>query len=73
MSMATTIAGWCSPPLGGGGNSLDSGHLSGDDAHVGGGHHRVSAAGHVAADARDWDMLVTEHDTRQRFDFDIEH
>jgi pimeloyl-ACP methyl ester carboxylesterase len=52
----------------------DAGHagdLGGDDGHVGGGQKRVFAAGNVAADGLDRDVLVAEDDAGHGFDLDV--
>ena len=56
-----------------GDDALDPGHLGGDDRHVGGGEQRIFAARHIAADRVDRDVLVAEHDARQRLDLDVAH
>ena len=52
---------------------LDARDLRRDDAHVGGGDHRVAAAGHVRADARDRDVPVAEPDAGKRLDLEVDH
>ena len=52
---------------------LDARDLRRDDAHVGGGDHRVAAAGHVRADALDRDVPVAEPDARERLDLEVRH
>ena len=45
----------------------------GDDRHVRGGDHRIAPARHVAADRVHRDVLVAEHDARQRLDLEVAH
>ena len=52
---------------------LDACDLRRDDAHVGGGDHRVAAAGHVGADVLDRDVPVAEPDARERLDLEVGH
>ena len=54
-----------------GDDALDAGDLGGDHRHVGRGEQRIFAAGHVAADRVDRNVLVAEHDARQRLDLDV--
>ena len=56
---------------GAGRDARHAGHLGGDHGHVGGGEQRVFAARHVAADGVDRDVLVAEHDARQRLHLDV--
>ena len=56
---------------GGRDHALHSGHPRRDHAHVRGGHQRILAAGHVAADAADRDVAVPEHHAGTRFDFHV--
>ena len=52
---------------------LDACDLGRDDAHVGGGDHRVAAARHVRADVLDRDVPMAQADTRERLDLEIRH
>jgi hypothetical protein len=54
-----------------GDDPLHARDLGGDDAHVGRRDHRIAAARHVAADARDRDALVAEGHARQGGDLDV--
>ena len=48
-------------------------HRSGGNGHMRRGHHREFTPGHIAADGLNWDVLVTQNHTGQRFHFDIQH
>ena len=54
-----------------GGDALHPGHLRGQHAHVRRGDHRIAAAGHITADARDRDVAVAEPNARQRLHLDV--
>ena len=54
-----------------GGDPLHPRHLRGDHAHVGGGDHRILAAGYVGADAVHRDVLVAEDDAGHRLVLDV--
>ena len=54
-------------------DALDAGDLRRDDAHVRGRDHRVAAAGHVRADARDGNVPVAEPDAGKRLDLEVGH
>ena len=54
-----------------GGDPLHARDLRGQHRHVGRGDHRIPPARHVAADAVDRDVLVTQADAGKRFDLDI--
>ena len=56
---------------GSGDHALHSGHPGRNHAHVRGGHQRILAAGHVAADAADRDVAVPEHHAGTGFDFHV--
>ena len=47
--------------------------LRGDYRHMRRGHHRKFSARHVAAHGIHGDILMAQHDARQRFDLDIGH
>ena len=55
----------------GGDHALHSRHPGRDHAHVRGGHQRILAAGHVAADATDGNVAVPQHHAGAGFDFHI--
>ena len=57
---------------GAGGDAGHTGHFRGQHGHMCRGHHRVAAAGHVAADTGDRDVFVAQPDSGQGFDFDID-
>ena len=54
-------------------DALDARDLRRDDAHVRGRDHRVAAAGHVRADARDRDVPVAEANAGKRLDLEVDH
>ncbi len=56
-----------------GDDAFDAGDLGGDDRHVRGGNHRITPAGHIAADRIHRDVAVAKHDAGQRLHFEIAH
>jgi hypothetical protein len=53
------------------GDVADAGDLGGDDAHMGGGHHRIFSARHIASDRADRDVLMAEHHAREGLDLHV--
>src|ERR1700681_4141426 len=68
--IAATIAG-CGPPLNGGAQAMI--RFTPATLAVRRGHHRVAPARHVAADARDRNVPMAEHDARKRLNFEVAH
>ena len=56
-----------------GDDAFHAGNLRRDDRHVRGGDHRVTPAGHVAADRVHRDVAVAEHDAGQSLHLQVAH
>ena len=71
--MAAMVAAGSSPLIGGvqAMMRLTPATFAVTTAHVRRGHHGVTPAGHITADAVDRDILVPQHDSGQGLDFDI--
>ncbi len=53
------------------GDALHAGNPRGDDGHVGGGHHGITAPRDITSDRIHRNVAVTEHDAGKRLHFEV--